>query len=172
MLDVKMIRELFQSLNEKLEQNKEIGEVGIVGGTVMCLVYQSRLATRDVDAVFEPAQLIRKLVADIGEEKGIARDWLNDAVKGYVQGQFGKQDVLNLPNLRVWAPEAKYMLTMKCLSARWDTNDGDDVKFLIRHLKIKSAKVVFEIIEKYYPKNQIPSKTLFFIEEIFEKSSA
>ena len=60
------------------------------------------------------------------------------------------------------------MLAMKCLSARWDTNDRDDVIFLINYLKLKSAEKVFQIIEKFYPKNKIAAKTMFFIEEVLD----
>lgn len=60
------------------------------------------------------------------------------------------------------------MLAMKCISARWDTSDRDDVIFLIRHLELTRPEQVFEIIEDYYPKRQIPVKTQFFIEEVLE----
>ena len=83
---------------------------------------------------------------------------------GGIQGNFEKQDVLNYSNLRVWAPEPRYLLAMKCLSARWDTHDKDDVIFLIKLLKIKDPKDVFEIITNYYPQNQILPKTQYFIE--------
>lgn len=98
----------------------------------------------------------------------LPNDWLNDGAKGFLEPNFISNDVLNLSNLRVWAPDAKYMLAMKCLSARWDSNDKEDVIFLIKFLKLKKAKEVFKIIEHYYPKKTIPPKTQFFIEEILD----
>ncbi len=59
---------------------------------------------------------------------------------------------------------------MKAIAARFDSNDAHDLKTLITHLKIKSPEAVFEVIEHYYPKNQIPPKMQFFLEEIFEGS--
>lgn len=167
MLTADKIKKLFDELNVELAKQNETAEIGLVGGAVMCLVFKAREATRDVDAIFEPAAIVRKLAARVGERHGLPRDWLNDAAKGFIQGNFGRQDVLNLTHLRIWAPEAKYMLAMKCISARWDTSDREDVIFLIHFLKLKSAKKVFEIIEQYYPQNQIPGKTQFFIEEVF-----
>jgi hypothetical protein len=167
MLSAERITKLFGLLNDELAKRDETAEVGIVGGAVMCLVFHAREATRDVDAIFHPAAVVRKLVARIGEDEGLPTDWLNDAAKAYIQGTFAQQDVLNLSHLRVWAPEPKYMLAMKCISARWDTSDRDDVLFLIRFLKLKKAKAVFEIIQHYYPKQRIPAKTKFFIEEVF-----
>lgn len=169
MLNAQQVLNLFEELNGELAKKGETAEVGIVGGAVMCLVFHSRHSTRDVAAIFKPADLVRKLSARIGERHGLPEDWLNDAAKGYIQGDFVRRDVLNLSHLRVWAPEPKYMLAMKCISARWDTSDRDDVIFLVKHLKLKMAAAVFKIIEHFYPKNQIPTKTQFFIEELFEK---
>ncbi len=168
MLDRQRILSLFELLNSELAQRDEKAEIGIVGGAVMCLVYQARAATRDVDAIFKPTNLVRDLVARIGEREDLPPDWLNDAAKAYIQGDFVRQDVINLSHLRVWAPEPRYMLAMKCLSARWDSSDRDDVIFLIQFLKLSSAQDVFSILEHYYPKRQIPAKTQFFIEELFE----
>ena len=168
MLSAKLILHLFDRLNEELEKNGETGEVGIVGGTVMCLVYNARLSTKDVDAIFEPSQIIRKLVKKIALEEGLPPDWLNDGAKGVLEAGFKRQEVLALSHLRVWAPEPRYMLAMKCISARWDTSDRDDVIFLVKMLKLKKPEQVFDLIESYYPKNRIPPKTRFFIEEVFE----
>lgn len=168
MLSETKIRELFGLLNEELEKRDETAEVGIVGGAVMCLVFHARKATRDIDAIFKPTALVRQLVERIAEDQNLPRDWLNDAAKGFIQKGFERQEVIDLSHLRVWAPEPKYMLAMKCISARWDTSDRDDVEFLIRFLKLKSAQSVFRIIEDFYPKNQVPPKTQFLIEELFE----
>lgn len=59
------------------------------------------------------------------------------------------------------------MLAMKAFSARVDTQDADDLKLLIRVLKLQHAKSVFKIIQKYYPDHVIPAKTKFFVEELF-----
>lgn len=74
--------------------------------------------------------------------------------------------MLGLSHLRVWAPSAEYMLAMKCISARFDSSDGDDASFLIRLLKLQSPEAVFAIIERYYPRKAIPAKTRFFVEEL------
>ncbi len=57
---------------------------------------------------------------------------------------------------------------MKCISARFDTHDADDVRFLIDHLHLKQPQDVFVIVEDFYPKKHIPPKAQYFIEEIFE----
>ncbi len=60
MLDAQMIRTLFESLNEELHSMGVIGEVG--GGAVMCLVFNARDSTKDVDGIFEPTEKSAKPV--------------------------------------------------------------------------------------------------------------
>lgn len=166
MLTPETIRKLFEALNEVLRKRQVIGEVGLCGGAVMCLVFQARAATKDVDAIFEPTSEIRKASVEVAKRMHMPVDWLNDAAKGYFLMHPPTVEVLNLSNLRVWAPTAAYMLAMKCISARFDSHDADDVRFLIGHLKLTSPGEVFAIVEDYYPRNVIPPKTQFLIEEI------
>jgi hypothetical protein len=168
MLTKERIQDLLKQLNTLLAERGELGEIGIVGGAVMCLVYNARVATRDVDAIFEPASVIRELAARIAATESIPPDWLNDAAKGFILPGFERHEVLSLSNLRVWAPEPRYMLAMKCISARWDTSDRDDVIFLIKLLNLEKPQAVFNIIESYYPHDKIPPKTQFLIEELLE----
>jgi hypothetical protein len=156
MLTKERIQDLLKQLNTLLAERGELGEIGIVGGAVMCLVYNARVATRDVDAIFEPASVIRELAARIAATESIPPDWLNDAAKGFILPGFERHEVLSLSNLRVWAPEPRYMLAMKCISARWDTSDRDDVIFLIKLLNLEKPQAVFNIIESYYPHDKIP----------------
>ena len=53
------IRELFAALDQELATRSVVGEVGLPGGAVMCLVFQARESTKDVDAVFAPTREIR-----------------------------------------------------------------------------------------------------------------
>ena len=166
MLDIKLIHRLFTALNEELAKKNVIGEIGLCGGAVMCLVFQARNATKDIDAIFEPTEEMRRAGKKVAKQFGLASDWLNDAAKAYFHGTPPKQNILELSHLRVWAPHADYMLAMKCISARFDTHDQDDVRFLLQHLGLTKPEQVFALIEKYYPHQRIPAKTQFLIEEL------
>ena len=60
---------------------------------------------------------------------------------------------------------------MKSMAIRVDSTDKQDIKFLIHFMGIQSVQEVFNILEKYYPRNQIKPATQFFIEELFGQLS-
>ncbi|MCC6273538.1 MAG: hypothetical protein IT572_08730 [Deltaproteobacteria bacterium] len=166
MLSKKLIQELFAALNEELAKLDTKGEIGICGGAVMCLVFQAREATKDIDGIFEPTREIRAASRKVAARFGIDEDWLNDAAKAYFHADPPRAPVLELSHLRVWAPHAEYMLAMKCISARFDGNDRGDVQFLLKYLDIRRLEQAIAVIEKYYPRQQVPPKTRFLLEEI------
>jgi hypothetical protein len=167
MLDKLQIQSCLEKLNDELLLLGVKGEVCLYGGAVMCLVYDARPNTKDVDAVFKPTQQIREAAKRVAEVFHLKTDWLNDAVKGYVI-EHPQRVFFNLSNLKVFVPEPDYLLAMKTLAARVDATDRQDVQFLIKLLDLKSAPEVFAILEKYYPRQQIKPATQFFIEELFE----
>ena len=166
MLTAVRIRELLGALDQELARRSVVGEIGLLGGAVMCLVFQAREATRDVDAIFAPTREIREAVRVVARAHGLPEDWLNDAAKGFILSSPPRLRVLDLPNLRVWTPTADYLLAMKCVAARFDTHDADDVAFLIRHLGLKTPEAVFERITRYYPRERVPAKARFLVEEL------
>ena len=166
MLNSETMKMLVEALNEELKSKGILGEIGLCGGAVMCLVFNARAATKDIDAVFKPTREIREACKKIAKMYNLPDDWLNDAAKAFFLTEPPRQEVLDHSNLRIWAPTAEYMLAMKCASARFDTHDKDDVVFLIRYLKMKTPQDVFDTILKYYPRERIPAKTRFLIEEL------
>lgn len=166
------IRELFAALDQELAKRSVVGEVGLPGGAVMCLVFQARESTRDVDAVFAPTREIRDAARSVARTYDVPDHWLHDAAKGFVVSSPPRIQVLDLPNLRVWAPTAEYMLAMKCVSARFDTHDAGDVAFLIRHLGLVAPAQVFERIARYYPHERVPARTRFLVEELLDEAES
>lgn len=166
MLTVEMIDKLFVELNTELKKAGVLGEVGLCGGAVMCLVFKTRCTTKDVAGIFAPAKEMREAIARVGRKLDVAEDWLNDAAKGFFPGEAPREEVRSYSNLRVWVPTAQYMLAMKCISARYDSFDKDDLIFLIKHLHLKLPSEVLDIVSKYYPEERIPVKTRFLVEEL------
>jgi hypothetical protein len=166
----KQILRAFRALNDELAGAGVKAEVGIVGGAAMLLAFNAREATRDVDAVFSPVSSVRAAAARVAAAQGLPRDWLNDAAKGYMPADTQPRSILlDLPHLAVWTPPAQYLLAMKAIAARFDSHDAADLRTLIAHLGLSRAEQVLQVIERYYPRNQIPAKTQFFLEELFEQ---
>jgi hypothetical protein len=160
------IKQYLGELNDELCSVEIKGEICLYGGAVMALAYEARPDTKDVDAIFRPGSEIRAAAAKIAAVHNLRPDWLNDGVNGFLVPH--KQRVLaDFSNLKVFIPEPDYLLAMKAISARANTLDAADVKFLIDLLGMKSADEVLVLVEKYYPREQIKPATQFFIEELF-----
>ncbi|MCY4608891.1 MAG: hypothetical protein OXD40_09880 [bacterium] len=159
------IRHLFDRLNAELARTGIVGDVYLVGGAVMCLVFEARLTTKHVDAVFRPAREVREAARRVN----FGTDWLNDAVKGYLSERGEFHPFLELPNLRVLTAAPEYLLAMKCMAMRigYEFHDIDDVRFLLRYLNLTELDAALEIIGRYYPVERIPHKTIHALEEMF-----
>ncbi|MEX2124715.1 MAG: hypothetical protein WD795_12550 [Woeseia sp.] len=168
-LSRKVILHLFELLDADLGRAGMEGELFLVGGAVMCLAYDTRPATHDVDAVFKPPGAIREAAARVAGQAGVDEKWLNDAVKGYLSDRGSFEPFLQLQHLRVMVARADYMLAMKCLSMRIgaEFHDLDDVRYLLRHLDIDNYKSALDSIGKFYPLERFPQKTLYALEELF-----
>jgi hypothetical protein len=169
-LDNKQIQKLFELLNRELQKDNTKGELYLVGGAVMCLVYNARVSTNDVDAIFKPAKTIREAAARVGLKLGIDEHWLNDGVKGYLSDTGSFSPFLELSHLKVLVAQAEYLLAMKCLSMRIgeEFHDLDDIQYLLRYLNIYEYSKAMDIISRYYPLEQFPQKTRYALEEICE----
>jgi hypothetical protein len=165
-----------RALSEKLGAQGVTGEICLFGGTVMVLAFSARLATKDIDALFQPAKAIRELAARIAAEQHLPDDWLNDGVKGFLSARHDTTpgNLPQFPHLRLTMPVPEYLLAMKCMASRisgttGEQSDVSDIVFLIRHLGLKSARDVLDIVAQYYPASQIPVKTQYLIEGLFEE---
>jgi hypothetical protein len=80
------IRALLDNLSAELEARGARAELFLVGGAALAVAYNATRATRDLDAVFIPADVVRQAAAVVAGREGLAEDWLNDAVKGFLPG--------------------------------------------------------------------------------------
>lgn len=175
-LSKEAILKALQDLSDGLAVQNVKGELCLFGGTVMVLAFAARPSTKDVDAIFQPAQMIRNLAENIGEANQLPKGWLNDGVKGFlsVKHTVIQGNLPQFPNLRLTMPAPEYLLAMKCMASRINTGEtgvGDvpDIVFLIRRLNLKTAQAVMDIVAEYYPANQIPVKAQYLVESLFEE---
>ncbi len=165
-----------RALSDELGKENITGEICLFGGTVMVLAFTARLSTKDVDALFQPAKTIREIAGRIADEQHLPTTWLNDGVKGFISAKHETTagNLPQYPHLRLTMPVPEYLLAMKCMAARIggtteEPSDVADIVFLIRHLKLKSAKAVLDLVGQYYPASRIPLKTQYLVEGLFEE---
>lgn len=166
------IRRLLDLLNEELRKTDTQAELFLVGGAVMCLAYSARPSTQDVDAVFRPTKQIREAAARVASRAHVDPHWLNDGVKGFMSEHGDFTSFLELDHLRVMLAQPEYLLAMKCLSMRLgaEFRDEDDIRYLLRHLDLRSVEKVRDIISRYYPLERFPQKTFYALAELLPES--
>lgn len=141
------------SLAEKAQAENIALEIVVVGGAAMALAYQSRLATRDVDAVFlSPPRFesqIRRWATLIAAEHQWPDDWLNDAAKGYMVGISLDKTLFQQPGLRVYVPSVYQLLAMKLSAWRDDVDIADAQRLLEEMRPEESLDAIWEKVKPY-----------------------
>jgi hypothetical protein len=176
------VESAFEQLGAAARAAGKVIDLAVYGGTALVLTFPARVATKDVDAVARSETgFVRQAARQIALARGWPEDWLNDAVKGFLSHRDDAPEASRLfrtypseaePGLRVFLAAPHYLLAMKCLAMRLDdpeSRDVEDIKLLVAHLGITSAKEVLEVVERFYPPGRIPPKTRFGVEEIMEK---
>lgn len=168
------IEQLLELLNDELAKDGVSARVYLVGGAVMCLAFDARRSTKDLDAYFLPATKVRAAARRVATRREIDPSWLNDGVKAYMNERGRFDSYLEMSNLKVFVAQPETMLAMKCLAMRLgaEFRDEDDVRYLLRNLDINTYERAIEIITKYYPLKQFPQKTLYALEEILRDSES
>lgn len=174
------IRTGLEKVNAWLAAHDTRGELCLYGGACLCLAFAARSSTKDVDAVFEPASIVRKAAFEVAAEMGWNWNWLNDDVRGFLSIHDGSGiqslDSLELSHLKVYAANPEYLLAMKCLAARvssLDDEDGPtdlrDALWLCRQLGVTSRDAIVRIVLKFFPDREAPERTDFFIGELVQQ---
>ncbi len=162
------LKRLLVLLNAELAAGEVRGEVYLVGGAVMCLALDARAATRDVDAWFKPAAVIRAAAARVAARAAVPDTWLNDAVKAYLSPRGDFERYLELSHLKVFVAHPAYLLAMKCAAMRLGEgfHDLDDVRYLLRYLNITSSAEAMAVVTQYFDEARLSPKTRLALEEI------
>jgi hypothetical protein len=162
------IIELLGDLGREMESRGQRAELFVVGGAAMSLAFDARRATRDIDAVFVPKNVVYEAARTVAGRRGLEPDWLNDAVKGFLLGEDpDRRTVFESRGCSVTVPSPEYLLAMKVYAARVD-RDADDIRTLAELSGLRSAGEVLDLAERYLSGIPIPAKVQFLIEELFD----
>jgi len=144
----------------KLAQDEGIRlEVSIYGGAAFLLAYNSREATKDIDAILYPKEIGERMVRQVARDLDLPSDWLNSDVSQFVSPNIESKRRLSeieaATGLIVHVPSAEYLLAMKALACRRPIGtyrgDIDDLGFLIKKMKIRSLDRIQEALDRFYP---------------------
>jgi hypothetical protein len=175
------LEQAFERLGQIAADAGKIIEISVYGGSALVLTTNFRVATQDVDAVFESDRtFVRRAAEMIAREFEWQTDWINDGVKGFLSARDQDQDAKRMfrsypseeePGLRVFVASPAYLFAMKCLAMRVagvdQSLDVNDIRSLGGLLGIKTAEQALELVSHYYPASKLPAKTIFGLEEIF-----
>jgi hypothetical protein len=178
--DKAVLEAAFNELGRRAHALGRTIEIAVYGGAALLLTLNQRVATKDVDGVFDrDKDFVKKLAAEMAEEFNWDQNWLNDGVKGWLSESDSDPDVKKLfktypsenePGLRVFIPKPEYMFAMKCRAMRVGGVDGssdiDDIKDLAQELGITNIEQALAIVEGFYPANLLEPKTRLGLEEI------
>jgi len=125
-LTAELVLELMSRLVSALDNRGVDATIYIVGGAAIALDYDSRRLTVDVDAFFEPRDVVLEESRKLADEFGISDDWLNDKAK---MGQVNADDdgvpqVMSSGRVKVTTASPHHLIAMKLAAERdRDVND-------------------------------------------------
>jgi hypothetical protein len=167
-LDRATITARLTDLAEELAVRDTRAELYVVGGAALALAYDTRRATRDIDAVFEPKAVVYEAATAVASRRGLPDGWLNDAVKGLVPaGDETAVPVLDLPSLKVSAASPRYLLAMKVAAARVDRDQADIVSLAALCGAATADEVLGIVVDVWGTTAILTPKSQFLVEELF-----
>lgn len=118
--------------------------------------------------MFIPSDVVREAAAAVAVRDGLAEDWLNDAVNGFLPGPDpDAQRFYSSESLIVDVASPRYLLAMKLFAARAEI-DADDIILLYRQLGFTTVNQGLDLVEQAYPGRLIPAKVRFLLTEIVD----
>ena len=143
-------------------QGRQI-ELVAVGGAVMVLAYNARLATHDIDVfILSPkeARIVRDFAQQVALELNWPDDWLNDGAKSFLVGISQGPVIFSAPGIVVKQPSVAQLLAMK-LSAWRDDVDIEDARRLLQEIS-GTQEDIWASIEPYLvPGHELKAKYAF-----------
>jgi predicted nucleotidyltransferase len=169
LLDRAGIEEAFRRLGDRLARRGVVADLYVFGGAAMALAYDSRRATRDVDALFKPHGIVLEAAAAVAAELGLPRWWLNEQASSYTApgGDPAAARVFDHPGLRVFAASPEHLLAMKALAAR--PRDSADIRQLAQVLGLHTVDGVLALVREIFPEEEPPARLRLLLEDIFSE---
>jgi hypothetical protein len=133
------------------------------------LAYDSRRATRDIDAIFKPHGIVLDEARAVAAELDLPNWWLNEQATAYVApgGDPSAPRVFDHRGLRVSVASPRHLLAMKVLAAR--PQDIEDVHLLVQHLNLTSAEDIVALTAEIFPDDPVPDRVRLLLEDLLKR---
>ena len=153
-------------------------DVSIYGGAAFLLAYNSREATKDIDAILRPKREGQKLVLRVARELGLPEDWLNSNVSHFLsplkESKRALAEIEDETGLIIHVPTARYLLAMKALACRRPIagyrGDIDDLQFLIQKMGILSVEEIQDALNEFYPDDILKPNDIALLKSLITES--
>jgi len=163
------IEHAFDLMGASAAERGLVIEIAVYGGSCLVLASDVRNASGDVDAVFlTHRRFVRDIADQVARRMRLPSDWINEAVrqmappKGNPQpnllpfGEYPRNRALAV-GLRVHVPTPAYLLAMKVLAGRLESeagkmqSDQDDAVALMRITGIDTRDALIGLLRECYP---------------------
>lgn len=154
-------------------------EVSIYGGAAFVLAYNSREATKDIDAIFHPREIGGKLALQVARDLDLPEDWLNSNVSQFIspttESKRRLSEIESTTGLIIHVPTAEYLLAMKAMACRRPIGayrgDLDDLSFLINKMQICSLDQIQEAVVRFYPDDVLPARQQTLLQSLIDENN-
>lgn len=148
------IHELLEELGRRLLARDVTGTIYVADGAAVVLEFPQRRATRDIDALFGPADTVREEATAMAVERGLPASWLSDRVRAFMPpGHDAQARTYSVPGLEISVASPRYLLTMKISAGR--PQDVHDLILLFRELGINTAEEAADIAQEVHGSDSI-----------------
>lgn len=171
-LDAQAVRELLDELAKRLRERGVRGSIRVAGGAAMLLRFPNDpdvRVTRDIDALIQPSDEVKEVVAEMATDLSLPSTWLNDAGKGWlrVHAEHSSEQVA----ISIATP--RELIAMKLSAAR--DKDLVDLGILAKHLGITDPADLVRIAYEIYGEDAVelpdgPKSYLWYAESVIEEA--
>lgn len=155
------------------EQGLE-GQLYVVGGAAMALVFDARRVTRDIDASAPGDQdRLWAAVGAVAARHALPPDWVNTRASAFMTNEpDDRATEITLPGLRLTVASPEHLIAMKLRAMR--DRDIADLDYLFRTLGVRTPQEAAEIHDRLFDESYIgsinPDEALYAAELVFERA--
>jgi hypothetical protein len=144
------LTKLLESLAHRLHEHGVRGRLLLVGGAAMSLGHGGRRLTRDVDAEYEPKDVVAQIAHEMALEQGLRDDWLNASAVAFIPPITAEDRAVlaDWPGLTIEIVSARVLLAMKMAAFR--AVDRSDLVVLFEELHITDPQQAVHITRDLY----------------------